>query len=587
MKLFWRVYAWLLLAAAVAFWAAGLQANRAIRRVYRDQVEMELLSQARWVAGELQEDPRLWFQEGVDAACKEWGRRARQRVTVILPDGRVVGDSNSNPANMENHGNRPEIQEALTGQVGYSERFSDTLRRMLLYVAVPVEAEQSVVAVVRTSLPLADIHQTLDAAYREVGVGFAGAAVLFAWVASILVRRISRPLEEMRHAAERMAQGDLRARVEVRTGGVEMRSLGRTLNQMAEQLGTRMQTITQQSNELKAVFASMSEGVLAVDADGRVLNWNDAAAQLLGFSGGQARGQALEEVVRNPNLQAFVRGVQALKHDAELEIQLDGDRYIRLHGTTLEDAAGDMMGVLVVMGDTTRLKRLEKMRQDFVANVSHELKTPITALRGCVETLMDSERKDLEEDSRFIAMMGRQVDRLWAIVGDLLSLSRLEHDGQTGRIPLEVGPIREVLRRAAGNFARAAEAKKISVVVECPEGAMALLNAALLEQAVGNLIDNAIKYGPEGCHVEVSAACVQGQGIWIRVKDDGPGIEQRHLSRIFERFYRVDQARSRSLGGTGLGLAIVKHIAQAHGGTVGVESTPGKGSVFTVRLPAR
>ena len=587
MRLFWRVYAWLFLAAVVAFFAAGMQANRSIRKVYRDQVGTELLAQAQWAAGELQDEPHLLIGDRVDSQCKEWGRLARQRVTVILSDGRVMGDSNSNPEQMENHGNRPEIQEALLGQVGYAERFSDTMRRTWVYVAVPVEVEKTVVAVVRTSMPLADIHRTLDAAYREVGIGMAGAAALFALVASMLVRRISQPLEEMRHAAERMAKGDLHARVNVRTGGEEMRSLGRTLNQMAEQLGERMGTITQQSNELKAVFSSMSEGVLAVDADGHVLNWNDAAAQLFAFPSRSVRGQVLEEVVRNPDLQKFVRGVQTTRQHAELEIQLDGERYIRLHGTTLEDAAGKMMGVLVVMGDTTRLKRLEKMRQDFVANVSHELKTPITALRGCVETLMDSEKRDPEEDGRFIAMMGRQVDRLWAIVGDLLSLSRLEHDGQTGRIQLEVGPIREVIRRAVGNFSRAAETKKMSIGVECPEGLSSLLNAALLEQAVGNLIDNAIKYGSEGGRVDVSAEWFQGRGIWIRVKDDGPGIEQRHLSRIFERFYRVDQARSRSLGGTGLGLAIVKHIAQAHGGTVGVESTPGKGSVFTIRLPAR
>ncbi len=587
MKLFWRVYLWLFLAAAAAFLAAGWQAHRSIRRVYRDQVQTELLSQAKWAASELQHASRLPAAERVDAQCKEWGRLARQRVTVVFPDGRVMGDSNSNPEEMENHGNRPEIREALAGRTGYSERFSDTLRRTLLYVAVPVERHGAVVAVVRVSMPLADIRRTLNAAYVEVGAGMAGAAVLFAVVAWVLVRRISRPLEDMRQAAERMAQGDLHARVEVVTGGDEMRSLGRTLNQMAEQLGARLQTITQQSNELKAVFASMSEGVLAVDANGYVLNWNEAASRLLGFAGGQARGQSLEEVVRNPELQKFVRTVQASGEDVEMEIQLDGERTLRVHGTTLEDAAGRRMGVLVAMGDTTRLKRLEKMRQDFVANVSHELKTPITALRGCVETLMEPEPRDREEDRRFIAMMGRQVDRLWAIVGDLLSLSRLEHEGQMGRVPLEAGPVREVLRRAAGNFARAAEGKKAAVTVECPEGLVLPINAALLEQAVGNLIDNAIKYGAEGCRVEVSAGCEQGQGVWIRVKDEGPGIEQRHLSRIFERFYRVDQARSRALGGTGLGLAIVKHIAQAHGGTVGVESTPGKGSVFTIRLPFR
>jgi two-component system phosphate regulon sensor histidine kinase PhoR len=322
-----------------------------------------------------------------------------------------------------------------------------------------------------------------------------------------------------------------------------------------------------------------------VDLHGQVLHFNAAAARLLLLDEPQSRGRVLAEMVRQPELMKFIRDIQAAGQAAETAMQLPGERFVRLHGTPLEDAAGRNIGVLVVLSDTTRLQRLEKMRQDFVANVSHELKTPITALRGGVETLLDSNRS--EEDRHFIQMMGRQVERLGAIVNDLLSLSRLEHDEQNNRVPLERGPIRDVLRRAAGNFARAAETKRVTVTVDCPEGLAAPINAALLEQAVGNLIDNAIKYSGPGTRVGVSADTVNGNGLAIRVQDNGPGIEQRHLPRIFERFYRVDQARSRALGGTGLGLAIVKHIAQAHGGMVAVESTPGTGSVFTIRLPRK
>lgn len=586
MKLFWRVYLWLFAAALAAFLLAGGHANRSLRRVYGEQVAADLRTQAEWLASELGMTARLPAYERVDARCKELGRLAPLRVTVALPDGAVIGDSTADPASMENHADRPEIRAALAGAVGTSERFSDTLRRKLAYVAVPVVREGKVVAVVRTSMPLAEIDRTLAAATREVGFGVLAAAALFALVASVLVRRITRPLEAMRAAAERMASGDLRARVEVASGGAEMRSLGRALNLMATELGARMETITQQSNELNAVFASMSEGVLAVDAAGRVLNLNAAAAALLGIERESARGRTLEAAVRQPDLQRFLRAVLATGRDAEGEIVLAGERILRLHGTALADAAAQRIGALVVLSDMTKLKRLEKMRRDFVANVSHELKTPITALRGSVETLADPERQDRSDDARFIAMIGRQVERLWAIVGDLLSLSRLEHDGSNGRVPLEPGPIRDVLRRAAANFAKAAEAKKIAVATECPDDLVAPINAALLEQAVGNLIDNAIKYGGEGGTVAVSAAA-EAAGLAIRVQDAGPGIEQRHLPRIFERFYRVDQARSRALGGTGLGLAIVKHIAQAHGGTVAVDSVPGRGSTFTIRLPKR
>ena len=583
MRLFWKFFLCLFASAALAMTLAGAHANSSLRRIHREQVASELRSVAEWAANEIQEHVGGGDFEKADERCKDFGALADMRVTVVTPDGRVAGDSDSDPGKMENHGNRPEIAEALAGKIGRAERFSGTLRRNLAYVAVPVWTDGAVVAAVRTAMPLAEIERTLTLAHREVVLGAAAAAILFAVLSSYFVKRFVRPMEEMRCVAERLAAGDLSARVENPPAEEELISLAQALNRMAEQLGARMETITGQRNELEAVLSSMSEGVLAVDSAGKVIHYNAAAAEMMGLDK-DAAGCPLAECVRHPMLQRFVRGLLATGKGFEEDALLEWDRHVQLHGAPLEDAAGRRIGALAVLSDTTRLKRLEKMRQDFVANVSHELKTPITALRGCVETLLDSERSD--EDRRFIAMMGRQVERLGAIVGDLLSLSRLEHDEQNGRVPLEPGPIREVLRRAAGALAKAAEAKRIAVEVRCPEGLVAPINAALLEQAVGNLIDNAMKYSGEGARVEVEAGEV-GAGLFIRVKDDGPGIEQRHLGRIFERFYRVDQARSRALGGTGLGLAIVKHIAQAHGGAVGVESTPGKGSAFIIRLPKR
>ncbi|MBU4211083.1 MAG: ATP-binding protein, partial [Verrucomicrobia bacterium] len=231
-----------------------------------------------------------------------------------------------------------------------------------------------------------------------------------------------------------------------------------------------------------------------------------------------------------------------------------------------------------------RLKRLETVRRDFVANVSHELKTPITALKGCVETLSDTRPMDPVEHSRFLAMMTRQVARMEALVEDLLSLSRIEFDAEHKCVALDPGAIGDVLQRVAHAYATAAAAKSISLAVECPTEVTAPINAALLEQAVGNLLDNAIKFSANGTQILVSGR-LTGNDVEIQVTDQGPGIEKKHLSRLFERFYRVDQARSRALGGTGLGLAIVKHIALAHRGTVTVASEPGQGSTFTIRIP--
>ncbi len=586
MRLLWRIYFYFLASTLLALAVTTWYANHSLSRFYQEQVASELFTQATLLAGEISAYSPESATKQIDEHCREFGRLTQTRVTVILPDGRVIGDSEQSPSTMESHRNRPEIAEALAGRTGKAVRFSDTIRRTLMYLAIPVLKDGAVVAVVRASLPLSVIDWTLNTVYRHVVIGGLMVAVFFAVIAFYLARRISRPLDDMRRTAERLARGDLHARVAL-PKGEEMQSLARTLNQMAAQLGERMETITRQSDEQKAVFSSMVEGVLAVDDNGRILGLNAAAARLLELTPDQARGFSIQEAVRNLDLQQFITATLAADGPTEKEIVLYGteERFLQLHGTALTDSTGKKLGVLVVLNDITRLKRLETVRQDFVANVSHELKTPITALRGCVETLSDPTQQQPGDHARFMAMMGRQVERLSSIVEDLLSLSRIEHDAEHKRIPLETSPVCDVLRRAVQAFAKAADAKGISVTVACPGDLSAPINAPLLEQAVGNLIDNAIKYSGERTRVAVNGT-LNGRTIEIRVTDEGPGIEKKHLPRIFERFYRVDQARSRALGGTGLGLAIVKHIALAHGGSVTVDSIPGQGSAFTILLPS-
>jgi len=262
------------------------------------------------------------------------------------------------------------------------------------------------------------------------------------------------------------------------------------------------------------------------------------------------------------------------------------ERFLQLHGTALTDSTDHNIGALIVLSDITRLKHLETVRRDFVANVSHELKTPITALKGCLETLSDPRPMDAAENARFLAMMTRQAARMEALVEDLLSLSRIEFDAERKRIALDPGAISDVLQRAVQSFSAAAAAKSISLTVECPAEVTALINAVLLEQAVGNLLDNAIKFSANGTRV-LASVHLDGNEVEIQVTDQGPGIEKKHLARLFERFYRVDQARSRTLGGTGLGLAIVKHIALAHRGTVSVVSDSRAGQYFHDQNPRR
>ncbi len=586
MRLLWRLYAAFLVTTLLALATTVWFANHTFRRFYRQQAMVELMAEARALAEDL---GAHWAEDGREAAvrwCAVFGRSGRLRATVVLADGTVAADSEHDAFLMENHKSRPEIARALAGEMGEADRFSETARRSMFYVAAPVRSGGRVVAAARIARPVVPLENALRTVGRHAALGGLAAAALFALAALALGQRISGPLNEMRDVAGRLARGDLGARVPV-PPDADMAALARALNKMAEQLDRRMETILQQSNEQRAVFASMVEGVLAVDREERVLRLNAAAARLLDLDAERARGRPIQEVVRHIELQRLITNALASEMPVEAEIALYGneDRFLQLHGTALTDASGAKMGALVVLHDITRLKRLETVRRDFVANVSHELKTPITALQGCVETLLDEPDALPEDTRRFLEMMQRQAVRLQAIVEDLLMLARMEHDAERHCVTVDPGSVREVLRRAVQAFAKPANGKGIALALQCEEELTAPINAPLLEQAVGNLLDNAIKYSESGTRVTVEGA-VEGGDIVVRVKDEGPGIERRHLNRIFERFYRVDQARSRALGGTGLGLAIVKHIAAVHGGTVAVESTPGQGSVFSIRLPA-
>jgi two-component system phosphate regulon sensor histidine kinase PhoR len=317
---------------------------------------------------------------------------------------------------------------------------------------------------------------------------------------------------------------------------------------------------------------------------------NRAAADLLGLDLDDVARRSLQEVVRNPDLRRFALRAIDCREPVEDDLVIHGvrDRTIRLRGTALRDASGEG-GAVIVLNDVTEMKRLEHIRRDFVANVSHELKTPVASIKGFVETLLDGAALDPTDNQRFLEIIARQADRLAAIIEDLLALSRIEQSEEAGNLPLEPVPIASVFAMVAADCGLRVRERAIQIETSCPDDLVAEVNAPLLEQAVINLVDNAIKYTDTGRTIWLSAAAETAEDgraeLVMRVRDEGCGIEPEHLPRLFERFYRVDKARSRKQGGTGLGLSIVKHIVQAHGGTVAVESTPGVGSTFTIRLP--
>ncbi len=355
---------------------------------------------------------------------------------------------------------------------------------------------------------------------------------------------------------------------------------------MAAQLENRLQTVVSQRNQLEGVLSSMLEGVIAVSRDERIISINMAAARWFDIDPEKVRGRSLPEAIRNLALYKFVsRSFQSRAPlEEDVTIYRNGECILNVKSAPLLDVGPEPIGMLIVFSDVTQLRRLEDMRRDFVANVSHEIKTPLTAIKGFVETLHQNIVETPEEAERFLGIITKHVDRLNTIIEDLLMLSRIENEGEHGDIKREKTRLRDVLQNAVQICRPQAEEKRIGVELACDDRLEATVDPVLLEQAVVNLLDNAIKYSEREKAVRISARTADRE-IRIQVQDHGIGIEKKHLPRLFERFYRVDKARSRSLGGTGLGLAIVKHIAQAHGGHVAVESRLGEGSRFTIHLP--
>ncbi len=580
-RLLWQIFtpafAILLLSELLLVWLA----TSAVRDLTLQTTRTALESEGRLVQHLLSENRSV---ADVDRWVDEVGRMSGTRVTVIRADGSVSADSDEDPTVMVNHASRPEVQQAVEGKVGHATRFSTTVGKEMVYVALPPN-EVSGAAIVRTAMPVVTVSTLLGGFSARMLAGLLTIITLGAAVALVVSQRVTSPLQEIEGAAVRFAAGDLSFRAPV-TGSLETAHVAQAINQMAGQLDERFRLIAEQRNEQEAVLSSMVEGVLAVDSDEKVTTMNLAAGRLLGIEPHRALGRSIQEVTRNADVQQFVSdaGHSGEVLEREMTIHSPDARMLQGHGAGIVDTRGRRIGTVIVLNDVTRLRRLETVRRDFVANVSHELKTPITSIKGFVATLLDGAIDNPPDARRFLEIVSRHADRLSAIIDDLLSLSRLEADDQGGPLDSARVHVRDALRRAAEACSSNAAERRIRVEVDCGEGLVGVFNSPLVEQAVTNLIDNAIKYSDPDSAVQVSATR-HGHATEIRVRDHGSGIEAQHLDRLFERFYRVDKARSRKLGGTGLGLAIVKHIALAHGGTVQVESGLGVGSAFTLRIP--
>jgi two-component system phosphate regulon sensor histidine kinase PhoR len=586
-RLIWQLYPSFLVVTLLALAAAAAYASYAFHRFHLSQSQRELLTLARVVVPEVEQALVSPAPGDVDALTDRLGRAAdgQVRFTIVTPAGKVIGDSEEDPARMKSHADRLEVIEALRDGFGRSVHLSPTVGKRMMYVAIPIQQDGRPVAVIRTAMALTAIDRPLEDIYTSV----AWAALIIALIAAVLSllisRGISQPIVRMQRAAQLFARGQLNIRVPG-AGSSELDDLAKALNEMATQLQDRIATITKQRNELETILSSMTEGVFAVDSRGCFAGINKAAAQLLNIDPAWARGRSMEEAIADADLRQFVRDTLRSDEPTEADISFRGqtERLFHVCGAGLSNSRGERSGAVIVLSDMTRIHRLENLRRDFVANVSHELKTPITSIQGFVEALQEDGLADPEQARRHLDIIAKHSQRLNAIIDDLLSLSRLEDGAQRRAISLETTALKPILETAVDLSRVKADARGIRIDLSCDGDVEGRLNGPLLEQAVLNLVDNAIKYSEPGSVVEVLGSATENEDT-ISVRDSGCGIAPQHLSQLFERFYVVDRSRSRKLGGTGLGLAIVKHIAQVHGGYVTVESTPDKGSTFTIHLP--
>jgi two-component system phosphate regulon sensor histidine kinase PhoR len=592
-RLFWRLYATYLVIVVLCTAAVGFYAVRSVRDFYVDHTEQELMARAALVREQVLPAILTDTPQELEALVRKLGEASRTRITIIAADrpgagrGEVLADSASEPVEMENHASRPEFLTALQGRPGRQIRYSETLRQDMMYVAVPVMENGRLTTVVRTAVPLTRVNDALASLYGSIAVSAIVAAVIAAIIGLWVSRGISGQMRQIKVGAERLAAGDFTHKLFV-PRVEEFASVAESINLMAEELDDKLRRLTHERNEREAVLASMVEGVLAVDINERVIAVNAAAARLLDTDPASAEGKTIQEVVRNPDLQHVVAqtldGHRPVEADIVMRVGAE-ERNLQANGTLLQgDDDGGDVGAVVVLNDVTRLKRLEAVRRDFVANVSHELKTPVTSIKGFAETLEDGALDDPAAARRFVRIIAGQADRLNSIIEDLLALSTLEQSGDSPLLQLEEADLCDVVAVAFDVCGPTAEAKNIELRENCPGRLFARVSPPLLEQAVVNLIDNAVKYSAEGSAVVVTLE-ETGDEVVVSVTDEGQGVAREHLPRLFERFYRVDKARSRDLGGTGLGLAIVKHVAQIHGGRVSVDSVLGRGSTFRVHLP--
>lgn len=554
--------------------------NHGLRRFYLEQLEDGLYHQALLLSGHI--DGESFSLSQIQQWAREMGVKIEKRITIINRDGQVIADSEYPVEEMDNHLQRPEIQVILAGErAGVDIRQSGTLNMDMYYLAVPVNKE-AFSGFIRLAESLEDIDAVISASIKGNILFFTLLLILSLFLIWKVTINIINPLSQITGAARKMARGDFQEKIMIEAHDNEIGTLARAFNYMAMQLESKTGQISAERNRAEAILANMVDGLVVTDKNLRIELVNPAARQIFSLEDIDLRGKRIIEVFRYHEIEENL--MKAMEENelltAELQIPGEEGKILRSTFVAINDEGGQVNGALAVFSDITELRRLEKLRKDFVANVSHELRTPLTSIIGYLDTILENEIDDQDTIRRFLEIIKKEADRLALLIKDLLDLSRLESGS---KYILRPAFLNRVIDNAILLLGERAREKEIEIEKEMERDFLVYMIPEQIEQVLINLLENAVKYTPAGGKIKIRVYGDDAKAV-VEVSDNGIGIPVAEQERIFERFYRVDKARSRALGGTGIGLSIVKHILENHRNKIEVESEVGKGSTFRFYL---
>jgi two-component system, OmpR family, phosphate regulon sensor histidine kinase PhoR len=578
-SLFWKIILSLSLLILVSLGSLGFYIASSVRSAQLEQLRTDLLGKARLVAESALPDfsDPAKRQNLADLAVAT-GQEIVARVTLIAADGTVLGDSNDNPAAMENHSGRPEVQQALASGWGESTRYSTTESQNFMYLAVPVTDQGKVLGIARVALPTTEVDRLVGKTSVTVAWAMLIVALLVIAAAAIITRMILRSVKQVTQAAVRISSGQFDLRIPIRSSD-ELGRMGQAFNKMSASLNETLTAISAEKSKLLTILETMADGVILTDSKGNILLSNQSSQSIFGFRESVVVGKPLIEVIINHEIEGVLRKCLETGRKQVAQIDTSGGKFLRVIAAPLK---AQPPGALLLFQDLTEMRSLQTIRRQFVGNISHELRTPLAGIKAVVETLQDGAIDDRRTALDFLERINHEVDNLTQIVNELIQLSRLE----TGKVELKLEPLdlNLLVRQIIDHLAPQAERKSITLVGDLFEDIPPVrADRDRLRQVMINILHNAVKFTPDGGKITLSTR-LEGENVVVAVADTGIGISKEDLPHIFERFFKADKSRSGE--GSGLGLAIARHIVQAHGGEIRVQSQEGRGSTFSFTLPA-